>query len=151
MSEKNETNVKIIENASLDDVVPGDYLIWECVSESGGVTDRSIREGIAHSQDMDGEWYSKEDVWITDHLGDSTLTIRRPVKELPTKPGSVIAAADGREYIEAKTEWGVYRAREAVFRADGFWLAAWRTDDQGRVGYITSDRITLGTWKVDGE
>ena len=78
MSEK---NVQIIENASLDDVVPGDHITWERVrGRMGAVTMLERREGIAHHRDKDGDWYTENDVWLAGLGGaDVTITIRRPI------------------------------------------------------------------------
>ena len=80
MSEK---NVQIIENASLDDVVPGDHIIWERVrGRMGAVTMLERREGIANHRDKDGDWYTENDVWLAG-LEDAvvTITIRRPINK----------------------------------------------------------------------
>ena len=143
---------KIIENATRDDVRPGDHLTWERVTTESGVT-RTVRlEGVAHHRDNDGDWCTEEGRWIT--AGEdqhTTLTIRRPVQELPTKSGTVIVPADGREYIEAKMNCGTFHAREAVHRHDGFWVAAWRTGGRGQTSYVTSDCIAPDTWKVEDQ
>lgn len=69
-----------IENASLDDVRPGDYVVWEESSEEDrGVTRTVRREGIAHHRDISGDWCTEEDLWITDGEG-TTITIRRPIE-----------------------------------------------------------------------
>ena len=143
---------KIIENATRDDVRPGDHLTWERVTTAFGATYTTRREGIAHHRDARGNWSTEDGQRITAGMGGHiTLTIRRPVQELPAKTGTVIVPADGREYIEAKTVWGTFRAREAVIRHDGFWVAAWRTDGRGQTSHLTSDCITPGTWKVEEE
>ena len=80
MSEK---NVQIIENASLDDVRPGDHIIWERVrGRMGAVTMLERREGIANHRDKDGDWYTENDVWLAG-LEDAvvTITIRRPINK----------------------------------------------------------------------
>ena len=141
---------KIIENATRDDVRPGDHLTWERVTTIDGVTITTRYEGIAHCRDAGGDWWTSEGMYITND-DDATITIHRPVKELPTKTGAVIVPADGREYIEAKMNCGTFHAREAVHRHDGFWVAAWRTDGRGQTSYVTSDCITPGTWKVEEE
>ena len=152
MSTQPNMTEKIIENATRDDVRPGDHLTWERVVTIAGVTYTTRREGIAHRRDASGNWSTEDGQRITAGKGEhATLTIRRPVQELPTKSGTVIVPADGREYIEAKMDCGTFHAREAVHRHDGFWVAAWRTDGQGQASYITSDCITPGTWKVEEE
>ena len=143
---------KIIENATRDDVRPGDHLTWERVVTTAGVTYTTRREGIAHRRDASGNWSTEDGQRITAGKGEhATLTIRRPVQELPTKSGAVIVPADGREYIEAKMACGTFHAREAVIRHDGFWVAAWRTGGRGQTSYVTSDCIAPDTWKVEDQ
>lgn len=149
MTTHTDTNVKIIENASTDDVLPGDHLTWERVKEIGGVASTERREGIAHRRDGCGDWLTKDRAWITDAARTSfTLTIRRTVKELPTNPGAVIIPADGHEYIEATMRGETVRAREATRSGAGGWYAAWRSGEQTS-GLASSREITPGTWKVD--
>ena len=142
---------KIIENATLRDVRPGDHLIWEWSRQEGDRLVVTRREGIAYRQDEGGDWCTEGAMWITSGMNNATLTIHRSVQELPTKSGAVIVPADGREYIEAKMNCGTFHAREAVLRPDGFWVAAWRTDGRGQTSYVTSDCITPDTWKVEEE
>ena len=78
MSEK---NVQIIENASLDDVVPGDHLVWEYTREVDGVTITARREGIAACRYGNADWYTKDGMWMTDSRQGDTLTIRRPISK----------------------------------------------------------------------
>ena len=74
----------------------------------------------------------------------------RPAPVLPTKPGTLIIPADGREYIEAEV-WGeTYHASEAILLGGRAWLGAWRSP-HGIQTDVTPDQITTGTWKVDGE
>ena len=74
----------------------------------------------------------------------------RPAQELPTKAGTLIIPADGREYIEAEV-WGeTYHASEAILLGGRAWLGAWRSP-HGIQTDVTPDQITTGTWKVDGE
>lgn len=150
MSEPNDANVQIIENATRDDVRPGDHITWMCVEEIDSVTTKHHREGIAHHRDRDGDWRAKDEACIT--LGEgTTLTIRRPTQELPTKPGTVIVVNDGHEYVEAVVRGVVWRTREAVLGPDSRWRGVWRMDS----GYVASSwsvrshEITPGTWKVD--
>ena len=143
---------KIIENATRDDVRPGDHLTWEQTWEEGGARITIRREGIAATRAANGDWFTEDGMRIATGEGEGiTITIHRPVQELPTKSGTVIVPTDGREYIEAKMDCGTFHAREAVHRHDGFWVAAWRTDGQGQTSYVTSDCITPGTWKVEEE
>ena len=74
----NDPNVKIIENATRDDVRPGDHIIWKWVQEIDGVTIKSSHEGIAHHQEGDGNWWTEGGMWLTS-VGAGTLTIRRPI------------------------------------------------------------------------
>ena len=149
MNEKNDPNVQVIENATRDDVRPGDHLILETPRLWRDVTITTRREGIAHHRDGDGDWCTEDGVWLTDFSDASgTLTIRRPVKELPTTPRTVIVPADGHEYIEAVVSGVVWRTREAVLGLDGRWHGVWRAG-QVAVGSTSADSITPVTWKVD--
>ena len=76
----NDPNVKIIENATRDDVRPGDHIIWKWVQEIDGVTIKSSHEGIAHHQEGDGNWWTEGGMWLTAG-GGVTITIRRPVAD----------------------------------------------------------------------
>ena len=151
MNEKNDPNVQVIENATRGDVRPGDHLILETPRLWRDVTITTRREGIAHHRDGDGDWCTEDGVWLTDFSDASgTLTIRRPVMELPTTPRTVIVPADGHEYIEAVVSGVVWRTREAVLGLDGRWHGAWRVGS-GRLAVesTSSDSITPDTWKVD--
>lgn len=149
MNEKNDPNVQVIENARLDDVRPGDHITWEDPWERHGVTRTVRREGIAAHQSPTGDWYTADGMNITSGEGEGiTITIRRPVQDLPTDPGAVIVANDGYEYIEATLDGVTYRAREAVLVGEDDWYAAWRSDSRVMPA-VTPDQITPGTWKVD--
>ena len=76
MSEK---NVQIIDNAQLDDVHPGDYIIWEYTREVDGVIITVRREGVAGARYGNADWYTKDWMWITESNHRGTLTIRRPI------------------------------------------------------------------------
>ena len=76
MSEK---NVQIIENASLDDVRPGDHLVWEYAREVDGVTITVRREGVAGARYGNADWYTKDGMWITESNHRGTLTIIRQI------------------------------------------------------------------------
>lgn len=155
MDELNTPNVKIIENATRDDGRPGDHLTWEEVTTKGGVTRAVRHEGIAHHRDGDGDWCTEDGTWIT--LSDSdeagvTITIRRTVRELPTKRETVIVPNDGYEAIEAGWDGRVWRANEAVLGTDGHWHGVWRRDDgRGVAGCINRQLISAPTWKVAGQ
>ena len=141
-----DQNMQTIENATRADVRPGDHLTWKWVQEIDGVTVKSSHEGIAHHQDEYGDWWTEGGMWLTS--GDAgTLTIRRPVQELPRKEGTLIVPADGREFIEAEV-WGkTYYASEAILLGERDWLGAWRSPHSVQVN-VTSGQITPGTWKV---
>ena len=82
MNENTNPGVQVIENASLDDVRPGDHLTWERTDERGGLIYLERREGIAHFRDEGGDWRTKDGQWITHGEGkDITITIRRPVAD----------------------------------------------------------------------
>ena len=149
MNEKNDPNVQVIENATRDDVRPGDHLILETPRLWRDVTITTRREGIAHHRDGDGDWCTEDGVWLTDFSDASgTLTIRRPIQELPTTPRTVIVANDGHEYIEAVVSGVVWRTREAILSSDGRWHGVWRAGSVA-VGSTSADSITPGTWKVE--
>lgn len=75
----NDQNMQIIENATLDDVRPGDHLVWEYAREVDGVTITVRREGVAGARYGNADWYTKDGMWITDSRQGDTLTIRRPI------------------------------------------------------------------------
>lgn len=147
MTTHTDTNVKIIENASLDDVRPGDHLTWKWVQEIDGVTVKSSHEGIAHHQDECGDWWTEGGMWLTS-VGAGTLTIRRTVQDLPTASCTVIVPADGRERVEAKANI-VWYANEAVLGPDNRWHGVWRADSGLAISSVSPKEITPGTWKVD--
>ena len=146
MSNKNEANVQIIENATRDDIRPGDHVTWEWTREAGGVTITERREGIAHHRDSFGDWWPEKGWWITNGEG-VTLTIRRTAQEPPTESGAVIVPADGHDYIETRVYNKTYRAREAVRHWTGGWHAAWRSGPEVR-GVVAPEDITPGTWRT---
>lgn len=139
--------VQIIENVTRDDVRPGDHMVWEHTETFHGVTRTVRREGIAHHRDELGDWQTGDDGLITDGEDEGiTLTIRRPVQDVPTEPGEVIVNNDGGEYITATVRGVTYRAREAILLAPDHWHAAWRSDE-GVLPYVIAERIDAGTWK----
>ena len=147
MDEKIETAVQVIENATRDDVRPGDHITWMCVEEIDSVTTKHHREGIAHHRDRDGDWRAKDEACITIGEG-TTLTIRRAAPELPTEDEAVIERADGHKYITATVSGETYRAREAILSGER-WLAVWRRDSgRGAISFARPEEITPGTWKV---
>lgn len=151
MTTHHDPNVKIIENATRDDVRPGDHLIRAHVWETCGVTVTDRREGIAHYRDDEGDWRTKEGMWLTHREGeDTTLTIRRTAPELPTEDEAVIERADGHKYITAIFDGETYRAREAVLGRDGRWYGVWRraTPAPHVAASVAPEHITPSTWKV---
>ena len=152
MNTHTDTNVKIIENATRDDVRPGDHITWMCVEEIDSVTTKHHREGIAHHRDRDGDWRAKDEACITIGEG-TTLTIRRTAPELPTEDEAVIERADGHKYITAIFDGETYRAREAVLGRDGRWYGVWRraTPAPHVDTSVAPEHITPGTWQVDGQ
>ena len=146
-----DQNIHIIENATRDDVRPGDHVTWENTGAREGVTTFERREGIAHHRDSDGDWCTEEDRYITYSEGDGrAITIRRTVKDLPDKMNSVIVPSDGHKRIEAVMNDKTWYAREAVLGAYGLWVAAWRSDTDS-IPVVKSEEITEGTWKEDTE
>ena len=85
MNENTKTDVQTIENASLDDVRPGDHLTWEYTREVDGVTITVRREGVAGARYGNADWYTKDGMWITEANLAGALTIRRtiPVEHEP--------------------------------------------------------------------
>lgn len=152
MNEKNDPNVQIIENATRDDVRPGDHITWELNKRPDGATITERREGTAHHRDSFGDWWTDEGgVWLTLGAGEGvTITIRRPVQDVPTEPGTVIVPAEGREFIEAVVGGIVWYANEAVLGPDARWHGIWRGGwGSMPIGYVAPGLITPGTWKVD--
>ena len=149
MDELNTLTVETIENATRDDVRPGDHITWERVTTIDGATITARYEGTARYRDEGGDWWTSEGMYLTT-ADTATLTIRRTAPELPTTPRTVIVPADGHEYIEAVVSGVVWRTREAVLGLDGRWHGAWRVGS-GRLAVesTSSDSITPDTWKVD--
>lgn len=150
-----DPRVKIIENATRDDVQAGDHVVWESTETNHGVTNTYRREGIAHHRDGWGDWRAAEGGLITNGEGQrGTITIRRPVKQLPKTADhkGVIVTNDGYEAIEATTGGLVWRTSEAVLGADGLWHGVWRgPEGWGAVTSIDPEKITPDTWKVDDQ
>ena len=153
MDELKDANVKILENAALDDVRAGDHLTWTRVYEFNGVIQTECREGIAHERDSNGEWRTASGGWITDGEGPrTTLTIRRPAPALPTEDGAVIVPNDGHETVEAKVGGLAWHAREAMLGEDGCWHGVWhKAAGWGVMGFVLPEHITAPTWKVAGQ
>lgn len=143
-----------IENANLDDVIPGDHLTWTSTTGAGGMTLTVRREGIAHHySDGDGVWCTKDGVWIAGRVSEGvTLTIRRPAPGLPTKTGTTIIPNDGHRAIEITADGGTWYASEAVLGEDGKWHGVWRRARTLLVIiFVDPKLITPGTWKVAGQ
>lgn len=149
MSEPNDANVQVIENAARDDVRPGDHIVWERIQRPGGVTITTRLEGIAHHRDSSGDWHAENGIWLTDvESEDVTITIRRTIQELPTASCTVIIPADGCERVEAIANV-VWYANEAVLGPDNRWHGVWRADSGLAISSVSPGDITPGTWKVD--
>ena len=147
MSTTPEPRVQTIENAARADVRLDDHVTWEVTETLAGVTRTTRREGIAHHRDAFGNWCTKHGGDITiDEGEDVTITIRRPVQQLPTVPGDVIVTNDGHETITATHAGQTYHAREAVLLGGTNWLGAWRTEDCVHP-YMSPASITPNTWK----
>lgn len=77
-----ELREQTIENATRDDVRPGDHITWTHVEEIDGGTITERREGIAYHLDSEGDWWAEDGTWLTDGEGEGiTLTIRRPAPQ----------------------------------------------------------------------
>ena len=77
-TDPNDPNVQVIENASLSDIRPGDYVIWLEARKDRGVVGSRRREGIAYYRDEWGDWRTKEGAWVAGvEEDDITITIRR--------------------------------------------------------------------------
>ena len=139
MGKKIEPNVKVINNATRNDVRPGDRLLRRDVGQCGDVTVVETREGTASYRNVHGDWFSADDIWLTDGEGEGvTLTIRRAAQELPTEDGAVIVPADGREHIA--TNEGV---ANALVHLAGKWY--------GGAFQIEPEQIVPGTWQLAGK
>lgn len=150
MSTPTEPNMQIIENATRKDVRPGDHVVFRHTWKRDGLAVAARREGIAHHLD-DGNWCTEAGMYITLGVGeDVTITIRRPVQELPTKPGAVIVPDSLHEYITATVGGVTYHAREAILLGRDDWHAAWRSDE-GVMVYVIAEWIDPGTWKADDQ
>lgn len=148
-----DTRTETIENAALDDVRPGDHLTWTRVWERDGVTANTSREGIAHRRGDDDDWWTKGGMYITNGEGEGvTLTIRRrAVKELPTKPDTVIVPADGHKIVTATDpeDGTVWRTREAACLSRAHWAGVWRNEDGIVSSVMPGALIDADTWRED--
>ena len=105
--------------------------------------------GVVGRVDKDGDPWTADDIFIGE-VNEGTWYVRRAVKELPTKIGTVIVPEDGREYIEATLCGETFYARAALLSWTRCWYAPWQAGDR-RCGLASPGEITPGTWKVDGE
>lgn len=144
-------NEKIIENATTYDIRHGDHLTWERLTECRGVFITETRQGTAHHRDEDDNWCTKEGMWIEAGAGDgNTITIRRPVKELPTESGIVIVVNDGHKAIKAKgpRNGTVWYTKEAMLGSDGKWYGVWLSDTASPVTNLGPKFIIDDTWMI---
>lgn len=73
-----DSTVQVIENATEDDVRPGDHVTWENTWEERGSSVTVRREGIAAHRGTYGDWYTQKGAWVAGLDGaNATLTIRR--------------------------------------------------------------------------
>lgn len=147
-----DTRMETIENARPGDVRAGDHLTWTRVQKFNGVIQTERREGTAHERDSNGEWRTASGGWITDGEGPSTtLTIRRPVKELPTKYGVAIIPAPGHKTITATDpeDGTVWRTREAACLSRAHWAGVWRNEDGIISSVMPGALIDAPTWQED--
>jgi len=143
-----EQNVQTIENATPDDVLPGDHITWKKTWAARGVTCTEIREGIAHHRNEDDDWCAEDGMWIAGGDGNgSAITIRRPVKSLPTEDGTQIIPAHG--VIEAVWDEVTYTTRHATYDAtEGVWVGVWRGENDHSTYEMYASYITPDTWKT---
>ena len=149
MSKKNETNVQVIENATRADVRPGDHITWEQTEVRYGATRFTRREGIAHHRSSPvGDWVTDENGWLTDGEGMGiTITIRRPVQDLPMEDGTQIIPAHGA--IEAVWDGVTYTTRHATYDAtEDAWVGVWRGENDHSTYEMYSSYINPDTWKT---
>ena len=148
MSEPNDSNVQVIENATLDAGRTGDHITWEEARQEDGVAVLIRREGIAHHRAISGDWCTKGGRHITFGEGKGVnLTIRRPAQDLPTDQGAVIIPAEGHESIKATRYGRTWRTVQAALDFSGAWVGAWRSEADV-IAHIAPEKITPGTWKV---
>lgn len=140
-------NVEIIDNATLDEIIPGDTVIWKSTVNDFGVQTIYSREGTAHHQSKSGEWYTSNGGWITDGAGFSiSITIKRVNQKPPTEKGTVIVPADFR--IVAELGGKVWTAIEAVCDQFGVYYGVWRSGEDVRT-FVLASLIQSGTWRLD--
>lgn len=148
MTNQNDENTQIIENANPKDVISGDHITWESVLELKGAIFVERREGVAHYRDGSGYWRNPQGMRLTDSdREDSTITIRRTNKSLPKNPLTVIEPAKGRKYIVAVLYGDTYLTTKAVLNSDGRWYGVWESQAGAYISMPTSS-ILFGTWQV---
>ena len=144
-----EPRMQTIENATLDDVRPGDHVTWEDTWECRGVTRTVRREGIAAYQRPTGDWDTADGMNITPGEREGvTLTIRRPVQERPPERDGAVIVHLEHEAIRAKDNTGhLNDFHRLTYDTDTHtWYGM---DLAGNLRWTTSRDITPGTWKVD--
>ena len=119
----------------------------EVRQELNGVTTIAVVGRV----DGEGDPWTAEDRFIGVH-DEGTWYVRRAVRELPTKCGTVIVANDGHKFIKAEVDGIAHRAREAVLGANGWWYGAWRkAEGDGLLSAMFPEHISAPTWKVDDQ
>ena len=146
-----DPNIHIIENATRDDVRPGDHVTWTRVWERDGVAVKIIYEGIAHHRaDDDNDWWTKGGMYITNGEDEGvTITIRRTVQDLPRHDGAVIEPIDEDGVVEAGFSGMMYTTRHATYdsRTDT-WVGLWRrTTGDTFIARMAPRNIIKNTWK----
>ena len=128
--EGDDNGARVITNATLDDVRPGDHLTWERRATWRGVDTVKRREGTAHFRvPVTGDWQTEDGEWITNGEGEGiTLTIRRPSRGLSTVDQARIVPAPGHKTIVATLGGGrKFATTLAVYNARrDYWVADWR-------------------------
>lgn len=143
-----DSDIQVIENASIDDIQAGDRVIHIQTMNYRGIINIGRREGIAHHLDERGIWCNEEGEWIIcETEEDDTITIRRTIDALPTKDGSVIV----------HLEHEAIRAKDNTKYLNDFHRLTFDEDTQtwygmdlaGNLRWTTEDDIVPGTWKKE--
>lgn len=141
---------KIIENASLYDIRPGDHIIWERTWMMRGVTGIEHREGTAHHRNQDDDWCTEDGMWIAAGEGEGIdLTIHRPINDLPTDDGAVIVPIVENGVVEAGYSNIMYTTRHATYDSlTDTWVGLWkRTNGDYTIARMSPGNIIKTTWK----